>query len=169
VAIPEPGVESRTPRAVTLTGFDEAVAPPHAFLKGAVVGLVALVPLTALAIHSIARFGVGDPSASYYSVIAFVAVFAGIPAIVTVGGIGRAAAAALVRPGKRGGPGGAIRVAVLLTAIASIGLVVLGAVPLGAVPTDLHAWLWIAGGGAVAGAMGGALLGVWVRYGSRQP
>ena len=52
--------------------------------------------------------------ASYTTIIAFVAMFAGLPAMITAGGIGRAAASALVRP-ARGGPSASMRVAAIYT------------------------------------------------------
>lgn len=154
-------------RPATLTWM-EAV-PPHAFLKGAVFGLVVLVPLTALAVYALEWLGIGDARASYYTVIGFVAVFAGVPAIITTGGIGRTSASALVSPGKRGGPAGAIRVAVIHTAVAEIGFIILSVVPLGEVPTATDHWAWIITAGVLAGAVGGFALGLWVRYGTRQP
>ncbi len=93
--------------------------------------------------------------------------FAGLPAIVTTGGIGRAAARALVRPGPRGGAAAGIRVAVVQTALATFGLVVLTVVPLGEVPTTLGHWVLIVLVGASCGAMAGFVLGLWIRYGSR--
>ena len=143
--------------------------PPNGFLKGAVLGLLLLVPLTALAVYLLGRLGVGDPQASYYSIIAFAAVFAGLPAMVTAGGVGRAAASALVRPGERGGPAACTRVATIDTALTGIGLVLLTVVPLGEVPTEVGTWVWIIVLGAATGALGGFVLGLWIGYGSRKP
>lgn len=144
--------------------------PPHAFLKGAVLGLLLLVPLTALAVYVLGRLGIGDPQASYYSIIAFAAVFAGLPAMVTAGGVGRAAASALVRPGERGGPAACTRVATIDSALTGVGLVLLTVVPLGEVPTEVGTWVWIIVLGAATGALGGFVLGLWVGYGSpREP
>ena len=146
-----------------------AAPPPGAFLKGAVIGLILLVPLTALAVYVLGRLDIGDPEASYYTIVAFVAVFAGLPSIITVGGIGRAAASALVRPGERGGPSASTRVSAIYTAFTAVGLVLLTVVPLGEVPTGLGTWLWIVALGGATGALGGFVLGVWVAYGSRKP
>lgn len=143
--------------------------PPNPFLKGAVLGLILLVPLTALAVYLLGRLGIGDPQASYYSIIAFAAVFAGLPAMVTAGGVGRAAASALVRPGARGGPAASTRVATIDTALTGIGLVLLTVVPLGEVPTEVGTWVWIIVLGASTGALGGFVLGLWIGYGSRAP
>jgi hypothetical protein len=142
---------------------------PRAFLKGAVFGLILLVPLTALAVYVLGRLGIGDPEASYYNIIAFAAVFAGLPAMITAGGVGRAAASALVRPGERGGPAACTRVAMIDTALTGIGLVLLTVVPLGEVPTEVGTWVWIIVLGASTGALGGFVLGLWVGYGSSDP
>ncbi len=143
--------------------------PPNAFLKGAVLGIFLLVPLTALAVYLLGRLEIGDPQASYYSIIGFAAVFAGLPAMVTAGGVGRAAASALVRPGERGGPAASTRVATIDTALTGIGLVLLTVVPLGEVPTEVGTWVWIVVLGASTGALGGFVLGLWIGYGSRRP
>ena len=161
----EPGEVLAPPAAETGLA---AAPPPNAFLKGAVIGLILLIPLTALAVYVLGRLDIGDPQASYYSVIAFVAVFAGLPAIITAGGIGRAAAGALVRPGDRGGPSASTRVSTLYAALTTVGLVLLSVVPLGAVPTAVGTWIWIIALGGLTGALGGFVLGLWVGYGSRK-
>jgi hypothetical protein len=138
--------------------------PPYAFLKGSILGLVVLIPLTALALLLLAQIGIGDRDASYVTLIAFVAVFAGLPAILTAGGIGRVAARTAIARGHAR----AVAVAALDAAIAGAGLVLLAIVPLGEVPSSLGHWLWISGLGAVAGALGGAVIGLWVSYGSRE-
>ncbi len=161
-------VVADAPAEVTAAGIEQ-VPPPNAFLKGAVLGLILLVPLTALAVYLLGRLEIGDPQASYYSIIAFAAVFAGLPAIITAGGIGRAAASALVRPGERGGPAASTRVATIDAALTGIGLVLLTVVPLGEVPIEVGTWVWIIVLGASTGALGGFVLGLWMSYGSNEP
>jgi hypothetical protein len=153
-------------RRAIAAGLEQA-ARPHDFLKGAVLGLILVIPLTALAVYLLGRLDIGDPQASYYTVIAFVAVFAGLPAMVTVGGIGRAAAAACARPAGRGGPAACTRVAAIYTALTNIGLVLLTVVPMGEVPIDVATWLWIVALGGSTGALGGFVLGLWVAYAPR--
>ena len=140
--------------------------PPYSFLKGSILGLVVFIPLTAMALWLLAQIGIGDRGASYVRLIAFVAVFAGLPAILTAGGIGRVAARAAVEPGRR--QSRAVAIAALDAAICGAGLVLLGVVPLGEVPGSLDHWLWITGVGAAAGALGGVVIGLWVSYGSRE-
>jgi hypothetical protein len=165
----EPGDESDDePDTRPAEGGLAAAPPPNAFLKGAVIGLILVVPLTALAVYALGRLDIGDPQASYYSIIAFVAVFAGLPAIITVGGIGRAAASALVKPGDGDRTSACTRVAAIYTALTTVGLVLLTVVPLGEVPTEVGTWLWIVAIGGVTGALGGFVLGVWIGYGSRK-
>ncbi|HEU5057832.1 MAG TPA: hypothetical protein VFU21_14975 [Kofleriaceae bacterium] len=139
--------------------------PPYAFLKGSILGLVVFIPLTALALWLLAQIGIGDRGASYVRIIAFVAVFAGLPAILTAGGIGRVAARLAVQPGR--GQSTAIAVAALNAAVCGAGLVLLGIVPLGEVPSSVGHWLWITGLGLAAGALGGVVIGLWVSYDSR--
>ncbi|HWM88543.1 MAG TPA: hypothetical protein VNO33_21960 [Kofleriaceae bacterium] len=158
-------VTADTPSARPATATDPPTRP-HAFLKGATLGLILLIPLTALAVLLLGRLGIGDPEASYTTIIAFVAMFAGLPAMITAGGIGRAAASALVRP-ARGGPSASMRVAAIYSAITAVGLVLLTVVPLGEVPTEIGRWLWIIAIGGAAGALGGVVLGMWIGYGSR--
>ena len=140
--------------------------PPYAFLKGSILGLVVFIPLTALALWLLAQIGIGDRTASYVRLIAFVAVFAGLPAILTAGGIGRVAARTAVQSGR--GQAGAVAVAALDAAVCGVGLVLLAVVPVGEVPGSLDHWLWIIGVGAAAGALGGVVIGLWVSYGSRE-
>jgi hypothetical protein len=153
-------------RRAIAAGLEQA-ARPHDFLKGAVLALILVIPLTALAVYLLGRLDIGDPQASYYTIIAFVAVFAGLPAMVTVGGIGRAAAAARARPAGRGGPAACTRVAAIYTALTSVGLVLLTVVPMGEVPIDIATWLWIVALGGSTGALGGFVLGLWVAYAPR--
>jgi hypothetical protein len=70
-----------------------------------------------------------------------------------------------VTPGR--GHAWSVAVAALDSAVAGAGLVVLSVVPLGEVPTAAARWFWIAGIGALAGAIGGVMIGLWVSYGSR--
>ncbi|HUS65454.1 MAG TPA: hypothetical protein VMZ28_12970 [Kofleriaceae bacterium] len=181
IAIPRPAVEAAAPvaelevpptrevRARTETASLPVPPPPFAFLKGAVLGLVVLLPLAALACYLLAQIGIGDPDASYTQIISFVAVFGGLPAIVSAGGVGRVAARTAVAP-RRGGTGWSILVAAAACTVIGAGVVILSVVPLGEVPTARDRWLWITGFGGGAGLVCGIMIGLWVSYGSpRQP
>jgi hypothetical protein len=135
-------------------------------LKGAVLGLVLLIPLAALAVYLLRLVGVGEPGATYTRVVGFVAVFAGLPAVLTAGGVARVAARLAVARGR--GRKWSVFGAVLHTAVTGAGLVILTLVPLGEVPAGRDRWLWILGLGAAAGAIGGLVIGLWVSQGSSQ-
>ncbi|HLU66077.1 MAG TPA: hypothetical protein VKZ63_07365, partial [Kofleriaceae bacterium] len=98
-------------------------------------------------------------------IVAMVAVFAGLPAVITAGGIGRVAAHLAVAP--RRGPTWSVLAGASSGAVLGAGLVLLTVVPLGEVPSGLDRWLWITGLGAAAGALGGLVIGLWVSYGHR--
>lgn len=179
IAIPKPAVEAAAPvaelevpptrevRARTETAALPVPPPPFGFLKGAVLGLVLLLPLAALACYLLARIGIGDPDTSYTQVISFVAVFGGLPGILSAGGVGRVAARTAVAP-RRGGTGWSILVSAAACTVIGAGVVILSVVPLGEVPTTSERWLWITGFGGGAGLMCGIMIGLWVSYGSPQ-
>jgi hypothetical protein len=127
------------------------------------MGFVVVVPVIAAAVWVLARFGIGDVGASYQRIIGFVSAFAGVPAILTAGGVGRLAAHASVKL-RGGGLLGSIRAGALAFAAAGIGLVLLTAIPLGGLPPDPRRWLWLALAGAVAGVAAGAVIGLWAGY-----
>jgi hypothetical protein len=168
---PEAEIEVPPTRVVERGRADTAnlpvTPPPYGFLKGAVLGLVVLLPLTAFAVYLLAQIGIGDPDATYTQVIAFVAVFGGLPAILSSGGIGRVAARTAVAP-RRGGTGWSILVSALATGVVGAGVVILSVVPLGEVPVTLERWLWMIGFGGGAGLVVGIVIGLWVSYGSPQ-
>jgi hypothetical protein len=91
-------------------------------------------------------------------------VFAGLPAVLTTGGIGRLAA----RAGRPGEPRRAFRGALAALppfAVAGAGLVILTVVPLGALPQGGLGWALTCAAGIVAGALAAAVLGLWVGSG----
>jgi hypothetical protein len=84
------------------------------------------------------------------------AVFAGVAALLTAGGIGRLAAYASVDGGRRR----AMWVAGRAHAVAGAGLVLIAAIPHGQLPARSVDWLAFPAGGLVAGALCGVLIGV---------
>jgi hypothetical protein len=128
--------------------------PRWAFFKGFLTGAAIEIPLVAAAVWLAARFGVGNPDAGFMHVMRLTAVFAGVAALFTAGGIGRLAAYATVEKGRRH----AIIVAARTHAIATAGLVVIAAIPHGVEFRDLS-WLALPGLGLVAGAICGAVIG----------
>ena len=147
--------EAKEPPADTpLAEPTQRPPPPGGFLKGALLGFVAVIPALAAAIYALSRFGIGDGASSYQRIVGFVAIFAGLPTVLSAGGVGRVAA-------HQG-----VRAAALAFAAAGAGLVLLGAIPLGGLPEDPLQWLWLCFAGAVMGAMLGAVIGLWTVAGA---
>jgi hypothetical protein len=138
--------------------------PAYAFSKGALLGAVLVIPAMAAAVFVLARFGIGDGAAPFSRALEAAVMFAGVPAILTAGGVGRLAARAVIAPDK-GTVGRGIGAAALAFAAAGAGLVLLAAIPLGHLPEQPVRWLWVGAAGAVAGAMAGAVIGLWAGTG----
>lgn len=132
-----------------------AQKPRWAFWKGLLTGAAIEIPLIAATVWAVARFGIGDPDAGFMTVVRLTAVFAGLAALLTAGGIGRLAAHATVESGRRH----AILVAVRAHAVASAGLVLIAAIPHGNIDFGEPSWLGLPLGGMVAGAICGAIIG----------
>lgn len=132
--------------------------PRWGFFKGLLTGAVIEVPAIALGVWLLARIGIGDPAASFMRILRLSAVFAGVPALITAGGIGRRAAHGSVEP--PGGRRNAIRVAARAHAAAGAALVLIATIPHGHLPG--HSWHWLVplAMGAVVGASCGALIGL---------
>ncbi|MEJ7604105.1 MAG: hypothetical protein WKG01_39940 [Kofleriaceae bacterium] len=101
--------------------------------------------------------GIGDPDAGLMRIIRLTALFTGVAALLTAGGIGRLAAYASVQGGRRR----AMFVAARAHAIASAGLIVIATIPHGHLPGKLS-WAWVAlpAAGIPAGMLCGALIGM---------
>ncbi|MGE0397527.1 MAG: hypothetical protein AB7T06_12465 [Kofleriaceae bacterium] len=113
------------------------------------------IPAIASTVWVLARFGVGDPDASFMHIVRLTTVFAGIAAVLTAGGIGRLAAHAAAEGGRRR----AMFVAGRAHAVASAGLVLIAAVPHGDLPTTPLGFLPIVSAGFACGAICGAMIG----------
>jgi hypothetical protein len=131
--------------------------PRWAFWKGLLTGAAIEIPLLALTVWALARVGIGNPDVPLMRIVRLTAVFAGVAALLTAGGIGRVAADALVDTG--GSRRRAIFRAVRAHAAASAGLVVIAAIPHGRLPEVPAHWLAFAGAGLVSGAIAGAMIG----------
>jgi hypothetical protein len=137
---------------------ERALPPPWAFSKGALLGFVAALPVTAIIVWLLAHLGLGDPT-SYRRTLRFAIVFAGLPAVLAAGGTGRIAArAAIARP--TGAVRRAIRAAAITFAAAGAGLALLTALPLGGPATGTR-WLVLALAGAGGGLAVGGIIGLW--------
>jgi hypothetical protein len=163
VAAAEPAVEPARRRRETTGVADLArrALPRGGFVRGAMLGIAIAIPAVAAAAFALSQLDLGgDPAAPFARVLAFAAVFAGLPAALSAGGVGRLAARAAARPDRR--VRAAIRAAAPPLAAAGAGLVVLTVVPLGALPPDASAWFATGGVGIVVGATCGAILGLWI-------
>jgi hypothetical protein len=121
------------------------------------VGAVIEVPALAVGVWLLARMGVGNAQVPFMRDLRFAAVFAGIAAVLTAGGIGRSAAHAAI---ARGGRRRAVLVAMRTHAVASAGLILISAIPHGHLPGRSWTWLAFPIAGAVLGAICGAMIGL---------
>ncbi|MBX3160505.1 MAG: hypothetical protein KF773_31355 [Deltaproteobacteria bacterium] len=115
------------------------------------------VPVVASAVYLLAQLGVGNPDVPFTQLVRYTALFAGVAALLTAGGIGRLAAYAFVDGGRRR----AVIAAARAHAAASIGLVVIAAIPHGQMP-DKYDRLWLAYpvAGVIVGVLCGTLIGL---------
>lgn len=133
--------------------------PRWTFFYGGLVAVLLGVPLLAVAIRWMARvLLVGDSTKPLDEVLVLAAVFAGIPALVTGGGVARLVSH---RTAEKQGGSGSIpwRVLVegtLAMGFAGAGLAFLVAVPLGGMPEAPLEWAKI----AVVGLVVGLLIGL---------
>jgi hypothetical protein len=135
-------------------GEETRIDPPRwPFLRGAVTGVLVVIPLTALVVWAVAILGAGH-ALSLVQVTRTAALFAGLAAVLTAGGIGRLAAEASEKGGKTRG----VWIGARTQAIASVGLVVIAALPQGELET-MSGWIVLAVVGAVSGAAAGAVIG----------
>src|SRR5512134_3049387 len=85
------------PRLPTVSTRLPAAFPPRwGFFKGLLTGAVVEVPVIAVGVWLLARFGIGDPDATFMHILRLTAVFAGVAALFTAAGVGRVAAYASV-------------------------------------------------------------------------
>ena len=130
--------------------------PRWGFWKGLLTGVAIEVPALTATVWVLGRLGIGNPEVPIMRILRLTAVFAGIAALFTAGGIGRLAAHAALDGGRRR----AVYVAARAHAAASAGLVLIAAIPHGQLPGHSIAWLGFVAGGLVAGAACGVLIGL---------
>ncbi len=133
--------------------------PPFAFWKGAAVGTVVIVPVVAATVWALAHLGIGDPEVPWIVDLRFTAIFAGVAAVLSAGGIGRLAAQASVE--GTGGLKRAVWIGARTQAVAGAGLVIIAAIPHGHLPHSHWGFLVYAIAGALTGAGGGAVIGLF--------
>jgi len=130
------------------------------------------IPLIAATVWLLARLGAGNPEAPLMHILRLTAVFAGVAALLTAGGIGRLAAYAFAEEPRgqpsEAAPGAdlaarrrrAIGRAARAHAVAGAGLVIIAAIPQGHLPETTAGWLALPAAGLAYGALAGAIIGV---------
>jgi hypothetical protein len=146
----------RQPSSVSTGSSGLLQKPRWGFWKGLVAGVAIEVPALTAAVWGLAQLGIGNPEVPVMRILRLTAVFAGVAAVFTAGGIGRLAAYASIDGGRRR----ATLVAARAHAAASAGLVLLAAIPHGQLPGRSLAWLAFPAAGVVVGAACGALIGL---------
>jgi hypothetical protein len=118
---------------------------------------VLVIPAIAATVWVLGRLGVGDPELRLLKAIRSSALFIGVCAIFTAGGVGRLAAQAAAEEGaSRRRP---LVVAGRAFAVAGIGLTIIAAIPHGHLPASWPGFLVIALAGAFTGALCGLVIG----------
>jgi len=144
-----PSVSTRVPAAFP---------PRWAFFKGLLTGAVIEVPALAVGVWLLGRLGIGNRNVPFMHLLRLSAVFAGVAAVLTAGGIGRLAAHASID--KIGGRRHAMFVAARAHAAASAGLLIIAIIPHGHLPHRGPVWLLIPMVGVAVGIVCGAAIGV---------
>ena len=133
--------------------------------KGALLGLMVVVPLLSIAIWLLAATGRGNPEASLVSILQFTTIFAGVPAAVTGAGVARLCARKSTDTFEKSSRR-AVKSGALVNGIAGVGLIVIAALPHGHIPTSIGGLIAVGLGGAIAAAIGGGLIGAWAAAGT---
>lgn len=129
--------------------------PRWAFSKGVLVGAAVEVPAVSFGVWMAQQLDIGDPEVGFLRILWLTAIFAGIAALFTAGGIGRLAAQVVVDRGR----GRALFQAARAHAIAGAGLVVIATIPHGGLPLDRWGWVELAAIGLLPGAACGLVIG----------
>lgn len=144
-----PSVSARSSREIPVE------KPRWAFSKGVLVGAAIEVPAVSFGVWVAQNLGLVDPDVGFLRIMWLTAIFAGIAAVFTAGGIGRLAAQVVVDRGR----GRALFQAARAHAIAGAGLVLIATIPHGHLPMERSGWIEIAAIGLVPGAVCGLAIG----------
>jgi hypothetical protein len=122
-----------------------------------IAGAVVAIPAIATTVWSLGKLGCGDPELPLLKAIRVTALFVGIAAIVTAGGVGRLAAQAANDDGaSRKRP---LWVAGRAYAAAGAALTIIAAIPHGHLPDAWPGFVLIGVAGAITGALCGVVIG----------
>jgi hypothetical protein len=146
----------QTPAASTRSSKEIPVEKPRwAFSKGTLIGAAIEVPAISFGVWMAQQVGIGDPAVGFLRMMWLTAIFAGIAALFTAGGIGRLAASVTA---ERGRPR-AIFQAARAHAIAGAGLTLIATIPHGGLPIEIKDWIVLGLIGLLPGAACGAVIG----------
>lgn len=126
------------------------------FWKGLGVGIIVEVPVISGSLWLSAQWAHGDPRVPFPTLLRFTALFAGVAAVVTAGGIGRLAGDASAAHGR-------LRTTLNAAgahAVASLALVLIAALPHRHLPAHITGWTALLGCGCLGGALTGAVIGL---------
>lgn len=143
------------PGSASASGSLPRQRPRWAFWKGLATGVLLEIPLLAVTVWC-ALAVLDAPAVPMMRIVRLTAVFAGIAALFTAGGVGRLAAYTSVELGRRW----AVFRAARAHAVASAGLIVIATIPHGAFPATPWGWVALATAGFAPGALCGAAIGV---------
>lgn len=127
---------------------------PWAFAKGVLVGGIVEIPALSAATYLLAKLAASQVLAM--EIVRTTTLFAGLPALVTAGGLGRLAAHECARNDRRS----AILHTCAVHAVAGVMLVLIAAIAQDLWPPSVWAWGALLGVGVVAGGGAGAAVGV---------
>ncbi len=134
--------------------------PRGTFWLGGFVGIALGLPLLSLTVLALARhLGVPDAEASIDRVAALAGIFAGLPALLSSGGVARVVAHRMAEIGPDASVRVGVKAGIWTMAVAGMGLIVLVALPEGALPEQRSHWIPLIIAGCVDGALTGAAIG----------
>jgi hypothetical protein len=136
--------------------------PRGTFVAGGLAGVALGLPLLALALEAVAHtFRVGPTDSSRAHILLFAGIFAGLPTLLSGGGVARLVAHRLAESATpRAGRG--VLLGAIAMAIAGIGAALLTVVPLGNLPEKPAAWWPFLAAGLAVGAVTGVAIGLLV-------
>jgi O-antigen/teichoic acid export membrane protein len=142
--------------------------PRGTFWLGALAGVALGVPLITLLLHAVTEgLGWGPLRTSLEEILWISLAFAGIPALISGGGVARFVAHRMAERGNLDSRRALVTGAATM-AVAGVGLTLLAAVPLGAMPDEPRTWAPLGAIGLLAGGVTGVALGALVALRQRR-
>jgi O-antigen/teichoic acid export membrane protein len=133
--------------------------PRGTFWLGAFASVAMGLPIVSFALFMLAqRVGIGDPTASLAHILTLAGIFAGVPTLLSGGGVARLVAHRLVEQKRSMWRGLAIATAAM--SLVGVAMTTLVAVPLGGMPDRPVQWAPIFAVGLAIGAVTGLAVGL---------